>query len=114
MSKRTPLLYLTDILDSVNKILKYTKGLSFEQFSADELKIDAVVRNFQIIGEAAKNISDKFDDKFPEVSWHEIVGMRNKIIHEYSSVDEEIIWKNIKEELPILKKQVKKILDSWS
>lgn len=109
MSKRRLLLYLQDILDSIEKIKEYTNGLTFTEFSENEEKIDAVVRNFEIIGEAARNIPQEFADKYPDLPIEKMVSMRNKVLHEYFGVDEEIIWKTIQEDFPELKKQLLKL-----
>ncbi len=110
MSKRGIKLYLDDIKKSIRKIEKYTRDISFDKFSRDEKLIDAVIRNFSVIGEAVINIPKEIKIKNPDVAWKEIKGARNKIIHEYFGIDEEILWKTIKEDLPILKKQIIKLL----
>ena len=109
MSKRNEKLYIKDILSAIKHIENYTEGISFEKFSDDQMIIDAVVRNFEIIGEAAQKISQKTKFSAPEIPWQDIVGMRNKIIHEYFGVDLEIIWRTIQEALPVFKKAIKKI-----
>lgn len=83
MSKRSPQLYLEDIITSIFKIEAYTKDLSFEDFINNQMVVDAVVRNLEVVGEAARNIPEEFSDKHPEVPWQEMVSMRNKVIHEY-------------------------------
>jgi uncharacterized protein with HEPN domain len=110
MSKRGIRLYLEDIQDSIRKIERYTRSSDFEKFSRDEQMIDAVVRNLSIIGEAVKNIPKEIKAKNPEVAWNEIRGMRNKVVHEYFGIDEEILWKTIQDDLPIFKKQIAKLL----
>lgn len=110
MSKRGIKLYLEDIQNSIRKIEKYTRGSNFEKFSRDEQMIDAVVRNLSIIGEAVKNVPKDMKAKNPEVAWNEIKGMRNKVVHEYFGIDEEILWKTIQDDLPIFKKQIAKLL----
>lgn len=109
MSKRLPKLYLEDISNSISNIEDYTKGLSFETFSKDKKTIDAVVRNLEIIGEAARNIGESFTESHSELPWSEMISMRNKVIHEYIAVDVEILWKTIKEDLPNLKDQIKNL-----
>src|SRR3989344_1451228 len=109
MSKRLPKLYLEDILSSISKIEDYVKSLSFKTFSDDPKTIDAVVRNLEIIGEAARNIPASFTEKHSGLPWPEMISMRNKEIHEYIAVDLEILWKTIREDLPKLKKQIKAI-----
>ena len=106
MSLRKPRLYVEDIKESIRKIGDYTHGMTFDDFSADNKTIDAVVRNLSVIGEAVKNIPEEVKSKYPDVPWNEVAGMRNKIIHEYFGVDEEILWKTIKEDLLIFKNQV--------
>ncbi|MFA4890259.1 MAG: DUF86 domain-containing protein [Candidatus Paceibacterota bacterium] len=110
MSKRGIKLYLGDIKDSIRKIEKYTRGVNFADFSGDEELIDAVARNISIIGEAVINIPGEIKTKNPDVAWKEIKGMRNKVIHEYFGVDEEILWKTIQEDIPVFKKQINKLL----
>ena len=104
MSKeRNPKLYLRDILDAIAKIEDYTEGLSFEEFSKNNLVVDAVVRNFEIIGEASKNIPEETKSQYSQIPWKEMAGMRDKMIHEYFGVDLEIVWETIKTRLPQLK-----------
>ena len=106
MSKREAALYIEDILTSIEKIENYTQNMSFEEFCNDYKTIDAVVRNLSIIGEAVNNIPEETKEKYPNISWRGAIGMRNKVVHEYFGVDEEILWKTIRENLPNLKKQI--------
>lgn len=106
MSKRDVQLYLDDIRESLVHIEQYTAGISFEEFSQDAKTIDAVVRNFEIMGEAAARLPEEFTERYSFVPWSALVGMRNKVIHEYFGIDPEIIWKTIKEDLPVLKKDI--------
>ena len=110
MTRRNSNLYIRDILDCIDKVEEYVKGLSFEDFAKNKMVIDAVVRNFEIIGEAAKNISAEVKTKYNKIPWKEMAGMRDKTIHEYFGVDLKIIWKTIKQSLPSLKKSIKIIL----
>lgn len=102
MTRRDDKLFLNDIMDSIKKIESYVNGLSFENFSQMSLIVDAVVRNFEIIGEAAKNVSDELKGSRRDVPWKEMAGLRDKMIHEYFGVDLDIIWKTIKKRLPEL------------
>ncbi len=106
MFKRNSKLYLDDIKTAIDKIEKYTAGLSFEEFIQNIMAIDAVIRNLTVIGEAAKNIPEEIKSENPDVMWNEAVGMRNKAIHEYFGIDEEILWKTIKDDLPVFKEQI--------
>lgn len=110
MSKRDVALYLSDILSSIKKIEEYTSGLTWGKFSKDDKTIDAVVRNLEIIGEATKQMPDTFKEKHTDVPWRKIISMRNKVIHEYSGVDVEILWQTIQEDLPELKRLIKRLV----
>lgn len=110
MSKREAKLYFDDIKDSILKIEKYTESLSYDDFVSDSMRIDAVIRNLSIIGEAVNNLSPEIKSKYPLIPWDEIIGMRNKVIHEYFGVDEDILWKTVKEDLPLFKEQIEEFL----
>ncbi|MDR2971171.1 MAG: DUF86 domain-containing protein [Bacteroidales bacterium] len=92
MSKRSPELLIEDIIDSANKILSYTDNLSFEEFKSDAKTVDAVIRNFEIIGEVANRLPDDFKEKFPDIDWYRIRGFRNRIVHDYFGIDYSIVW----------------------
>lgn len=107
MSKRLPKLYLEDILTAIDRINEYTNSLSKKNFIQDQKTIDAVVRNLEIIGEAAKNMPEEFKKAHNTLPWSEMISMRNKVIHEYFGVDEEILWQTIQEDLPQLKELIR-------
>ena len=92
MSKRNPKLLIEDILESSNKILTYTNGMSFEDFANDSKTVDAVIRNFEIIGEAANRLPDDFKDLYPSIDWYKIRDFRNRIVHDYMGIDYSIVW----------------------
>jgi uncharacterized protein with HEPN domain len=102
MSKRDPHLLIEDIIDSGNKILEYTKNLTYDEFVMDNKTIDAVVRNFEIIGEAANRLPEDFKDVHPEIDWYRIRGFRNRIVHDYFGIDYSIVWEITKSYLPQL------------
>jgi uncharacterized protein with HEPN domain len=102
MSKRTPDLLIQDIIESAQKILEYTKGLAYDDFKSDSMRVDAVIRNFEIIGEAANNISLACQNQYPQIPWREMVGMRNRIVHAYFEVDLDVVWQVIIDDLPKL------------
>ena len=112
MSKRFWKLFVEDILESITWIENYTGNMDFEDFRADRKTIDAVVRNFEIIGEASKSIPDDIKKKYQNVDWQGIIGLRNRIAHEYFGISTEIIWHIIKEELPPLKPIMQQILEN--
>lgn len=113
MYKREPKLYFEDILLAIKKIEKYSNDLTFSKFSKDEKTIDAIIRNFEVLGEAVNNLSDEIKNKNTDLPWKKIVSMRNKIIHEYFGVDLEILWQTIQEDLPEFKKQIISISSSY-
>ncbi len=92
MSKRESKLLLQDILEATQKILRYTKGLDYEAFLSDDRTVDAVVRNFEIIGEAANRLQEEFRTTHPEIEWNRIRGFRNRIVHDYFGIDYRIVW----------------------
>ncbi len=102
MSKRDPKLLVDDIIESGEKVIRYTAGLTLEQFLADDKTIDAVIRNFEIIGEAANRLQDDFKDKHPDIDWHKIRGFRNRIVHDYMGIDYSIVWEIKASFLPTL------------
>ena len=112
MSKREPKFLIEDIIESASKILDYTQGLTFEQFTVDEKTKDAVIRNFEIIGEAANRLPDNIKQSYSSIDWIRIRGLRNRIIHEYFGVDYSIIWQIRDNYLPELIIQLKKISGS--
>ena len=99
-------LYLEDILQAIKSIDKYTKGLTIGKFRKNSLIIDAVVRNMEVIGEAAKNVPINIRAKTSDVEWKKISGLRDILIHEYFGVDTEILWDVVKNKLPDLKKKI--------
>lgn len=102
MSKRNSKLLVEDIIDSGEKILAYTLGYSFDDFIADSKTVDAVIRNFEIIGEAANRLEEDFKESHSKIDWHKIRGFRNRIVHDYMGIDYEIVWQIKETYLPEL------------
>jgi uncharacterized protein with HEPN domain len=108
--KRTYTLYLRDILEAIERIESYVEGKTFEQFAKNTLVIDAVVRNFEIIGEATKHIPAGVKEENPRIQWKDMAGMRDKLAHEYFGVDLEILWRTSTNRLPALKPLIEELL----
>ena len=110
MSNRTPILLIEDIIDSGNKILDYTNNLSFNDFINDSKTVDAVIRNFEIIGEAANRLPDDYKDSHQTIDWHRIRGFRNRIVHDYFGIDYAIVWEIKNSFLPSLISNLKALI----
>ena len=104
--KRNYILYLDDILKSISKIESFTKGHDFESFKQDDKTVSACVREIEVIGEAAKQIPTELMEKYINIPWSLMAKMRDKLIHWYFEIDEEIVWKVIQEQFPTLKQAI--------
>ena len=111
MPSRDPLLRVQDILEAISRIQRYTAGMSLETFSADDKTIDAVIRNFIIIGEAAGQVGAGLQDRYPAVPWAIMRGMRNTLTHVYFGVSMSIVWQTIADDLPPLDPLLRDLLD---
>lgn len=109
MSKREPSLLIEDMIESANKILNYTQNLTYEEFVKDSKTIDAVIRNFEIIGEAANRLPEDFKEKNEKIDWHLIRGFRNRIVHHYFGIDYTIVWTIKESYLPELIKSLESL-----
>jgi uncharacterized protein with HEPN domain len=110
-SKRDYSDYLMDMLEASTKAIQFLKDVNFQAFSKHEEKVFAVIRALEIIGEAARNIPKSMRERYVDVPWDDIIGMRNKVIHGYFGVDVEVIWKTVHEDLPPLQTRMMKILE---
>lgn len=102
---------LRHILDAILEIETYLENSDLEEFSANSMKKYASIKQLEIIGEAATHVSKTLKDKYSEVEWREIIGLRNILIHEYFGVDENIIFGIISKDIPVLKSQISHILN---
>jgi uncharacterized protein with HEPN domain len=106
---------IDDILEAIDKIERYTAGLTnHDTFAADEKTADAVLRNFEIIGEAAGHVPSAVQARYPAVPWAKMRGMRNVVLHGYQDVDLEIVWDTLRNDLPPLVPQLREILERES
>jgi len=109
MSKKYRI-YIKDIRNAIVSIEKFVEGFTFEQFTNDDKTSSAVIRKFEVIGEATKNVQENIRGLYPQIAWKEMAGMRDKLIHAYSEVDLNLVWMTIKQRLPQLKSAIEKIL----
>ncbi len=109
---KNPEIFLGHIIAAIEAIERYTCDINKNDFKFNDEKQNAVIRQFEIIGEAAKNIPAKFRKSYSNIPWSDIRGMRNKLIHEYFGVDLNSVWKTTKDDLPVLKNQIAEILKS--
>ena len=107
-------LRLEDILESIEKVGRFTEGMSFEDFERDDRTVDTVVRNISVIGEAARYVPEEIRERYPDVPWAEMRGMRNVVVHEYASVSVPIIWQTARRNLRPLIPMLRAILNHES
>lgn len=110
MRKSDDLSYIKDIIDAIDRINFYTEGVTKNTFFEHLMMQDAVMHQVEIIGEASNQISDTFRDEHPDLPWMEMRAIRNKIVHDYRGIELEIIWDTVQNNLPPLRKQVKRLL----
>jgi len=104
--------YIEDIQESISKIEEYTKAVSRDDFFSNTQVQDAVLRRLEIMGEAVKNIPDEFKNRYPEIPWKKVAGLRDVLTHAYFGVNLERIWKIIEEDIPHLKSEMAKVRGS--
>lgn len=109
MIKRNIELYLRDILNAINSIEKFVEGMNINDFKKDDKTVSAVIRKFEIIGEASKNIPKVVKNRYISIPWNEMAAFRDKLIHFYFGINYEIIWNTIKINLPELRAQLEKM-----
>ena len=112
MSKRRDVDLIQDIIESIERIIFYTHNMEYANFVKDYKTQDAVIRNIEILGEAAKLISLNLKDDYPDISWKNIAGTRDKLVHDYFGINIDIVWNIIKEDIPELSQNIKQILQN--
>jgi uncharacterized protein with HEPN domain len=106
MSRRAAPLLIEDIWEAIEKIERYVSGLEHDAFIRDEKTVDSVVRNLEIIGEAANRIPENIRAQYSDIEWRKIIGLRNRIVHDYFSIDVEIVWEIVQRDLPLFKSKI--------
>ena len=94
--------FLLDLIDFCERILEYSAGLDQEGLLSSRLNLDAILRNIETLGEAAKHVPPEFREKLPEIPWPKLIGMRNALIHEYFGIDNDVLWDVVSNKVPTL------------
>lgn len=102
--------YVKDTLEAIEKAKMFVEGMSYEEFSRDDKTVYAVLRALEIVGEATKKIPQDEKEKYTEIPWREIAGIRDKLIHDYFGVNLLVVWKAVSEDLPMIEPLLKKML----
>ena len=112
--KKDPSVFLHHIVESIQFIEQYTSGMIFTEFERNVEKQDSVMRRFEVIGEAVRNLPDDFRHKYSskDINWKTIIGMRDEIIHHYFGIDLKVVWDTIEHDLPLLKRAVQRMLSN--
>jgi uncharacterized protein with HEPN domain len=108
--RRDYIFFIEDILICIEKIERYTSNISFEEFCGNDMVVDAIIRNFEIIGEAVKKIPEEIKKKYGDVEWKEAAGFRDVLIHDYFEIDLEAVWDTLRNNISSFKKQIVNVL----
>ena len=109
MSKRPILVLIEDMWEAIGRIEHYIRGVSQQAFPEDQRTVDAVVRNLEILGEAANRLPEDFTHQQTDIEWKKIVGLRHRIVHDYFDIDRQIVWEILQHDLPVLKAKLQQI-----
>jgi len=103
--------YLKHILDAISRIEEYVRGITYDSFMENHLVQDGVIRQIEIIGEAAKRLSRQIREKHPYIAWKDMTGMRDKLIHDYLGVDLDAVWETVERDIPLLEDQLREVME---
>ena len=106
---RDPKLYLNDIIEAMSAIEQFVEGIDFEDFKNDDMRSSAVIRKFELIGEAAKSVPESIKQEYPDIPWKDMAGMRDRLIHFYFGIKYELVWNTIRDVIPQVKASITKI-----
>ena len=107
---RRDLDFLRDIQEAIDRALAYTNGLDWDEYLQDHKTQDAVARNLEVLGEAAKNLSEDLRNRYPSVPWRVVAGTRDRLIHHYFGINQEIVWQIVRQDLPELQRQIMQVI----
>ncbi len=113
MSTRNIRDYLEDVVGEIEKLKRFVEGFSYEDFAADEKTVYACIRSLEVIGEAVKHVPAGTREQYTGIAWKEIAGMRDVLIHDYFGVDVLVVWKTVKQNIPQVEEEFRKILASF-
>lgn len=108
--RRNYFLFLEDIMQAIEKIETYTKDHTVEAFCSNSMAVDAVIRNFEVIGEASKSVPQNIKEKYPHIEWREAAGFRDVLIHDYFGIDIEAVWDTIQNNIPAFKRHIAEVI----
>ena len=109
--KKDDSVYLRHIIDALLQIERYTDGVTHEEFLSNSLLQDGVIRQLEVMGEAARNLSEDLRNEYPKIPWRQMISLRNRMIHAYFNVNLQIIWEIIQGDIPNLKQETKHVLE---
>ena len=105
-------MYIQDMIEFAERVSSYTRGLDKDTFMADRRTYDATLRNIELVGESATHVPDRVRESHPEIAWRSIIGARNRVIHGYLGIDDDVVWDIVQSDIPSLLSSLRNLLDS--